>query len=59
MVLDQTDVRVDTVCCGQVVDEKDTLVNFALSLKRHYLQQQQFPQQTLKKPRNAAKLKSR
>ena len=43
----------------QVVDEKDTLVNFALSLKRHHLQQQQFPQQPLKKPRNAAKLKAR
>ena len=43
----------------QVVDEKDTLVNFALSLKRHHLQQQQFPQQPLKKPRNAAKVKAR
>lgn len=43
----------------QVVDEKDTLVNFALSLKRHHLQQQQYPQQPLKKPRNAAKVKAR
>ena len=43
----------------QVVDEKDTLVNFALSLKRHYLQTRQSPQQPLKKPRNATKVKAR
>ena len=43
----------------QVVDEKDTLVNFALSLKRHYLQTRQSSQQPLKKPRNATKVKAR
>ncbi|KAL3157628.1 hypothetical protein ABBQ32_012076 [Trebouxia sp. C0010 RCD-2024] len=43
----------------QVVDEKDTLVNFALSLKRHYLQTRQSPQQPLKKARNASKVKAR
>ena len=43
----------------QVVDEKDTLVNFALSLKRHYLLTRQSPQQPLKKPRNATKVKAR
>ena len=43
----------------QVVDEKDTLVNFALSLKRHHLQTRQSLQQPLKKPRNATKVKAR
>ncbi|KAL3159667.1 hypothetical protein ABBQ38_010074 [Trebouxia sp. C0009 RCD-2024] len=43
----------------QVVDEKDTLVNFALSLKRHYLQTRHSPQQPIKKARNASKVKAR
>ena len=52
--------QVLVVCLStQVVDEKDTLVNFALSLKRHYLQTRQSPQQPMKKPRNATKVKAR